>query len=421
MKHFLSIITSCILLTACMRNPVTGKQEIALVPSSMEIHLGSSTFVSMQQMEGGPYLVQPEITDYVKRIGMKLAAVSDRPDLPYEFVVLNNSTPNAWTLPGGKIAVNRGLLTELASEAELAAVLSHEIVHAAARHGAQGLERGLLLQTSLIGLGAVVSDHQYGDLIVGGASIGAGLVHLKYSRNAEFEADHYGMKYMAKAGYDLQSAVSLQEMFLRLAENKKSSWLEGLFATHPPSQERVEANRATAEEFPEGGFIGREEYQLMMQPLRSSQAAYAHLDEGYQALEKGDIEAALVSAKAGMKAIPQESQFYGLLGKAYLRQGDSQAALLALNDAIQRNGYFFDFYLQRGLAENNIGDCTAAKNDLEQSLTLLPTAEAHYTLGQLALKLGNREEAFEHFQKASSADTDIGKKAKEELEKLEII
>ena len=87
-------------------------------------------------------MIDPELTKYVNEVGQRLAAVSDR-KLPYEFVVINNSVPNAWALPGGKIAVHRGLLIELNSEAELAAVLGHEIVHAAARHGAKGMERGI--------------------------------------------------------------------------------------------------------------------------------------------------------------------------------------------------------------------------------------------------------------------------------------
>ena len=90
----------------------------------------------------------PELTTYVNEVGQKLAAVADR-KLPYEFVVLNNPVPNAWALPGGKIAVNRGLLTELKNESELAAVLGHEIVHAAARHGAKAQERGTLLQAGI--------------------------------------------------------------------------------------------------------------------------------------------------------------------------------------------------------------------------------------------------------------------------------
>ncbi len=126
-------------LTACGVNPVTGKREIQFVSEAAELQLGEQQYAPTRQSEGGDFKQLPELTSYVNEIGQKLAAVSDR-KLPYEFVVLNSSVPNAWALPGGKIAVNRGLLPELRSEAELAAVLGHEIVHAAARHGAKAQE-----------------------------------------------------------------------------------------------------------------------------------------------------------------------------------------------------------------------------------------------------------------------------------------
>ena len=141
---------SCLLVRArrsagCGVNPVTGKKEIQFVSEAQELKIGEQNYAPTRQGEGGDFDVLPELTAYVNEVGQKLAAVADR-KLPYEFVVLNNSVPNAWALPGGKIAVNRGLLTELKSEAELAAVLGHEIVHAAARHGAKAQERGTLLQ-----------------------------------------------------------------------------------------------------------------------------------------------------------------------------------------------------------------------------------------------------------------------------------
>src|SRR5690606_15645043 len=121
-----------------------------------------------QQSQGGELTVDPALTRYVQSVGDRLAAVSDR-QLPYEFVVLNNSVPNAWALPGGKIAVNRGLLVELNNEAELAAVIGHEIVHAAARHGAQAMERGMLMQGAML-IGVVAAQGtDYADYVVGGA------------------------------------------------------------------------------------------------------------------------------------------------------------------------------------------------------------------------------------------------------------
>src|SRR5688572_29594563 len=123
-SRFVAVLVSCTLLSTCGVNPVTGKKEIQFVSESQELQIGEKNYAPTRQGEGGDFTVLPDLTTYVNGVGQKLAAVADR-KLPYEFVVLNNSVPNAWALPGGKIAVNRGLLTELKSEAELAAVLGH--------------------------------------------------------------------------------------------------------------------------------------------------------------------------------------------------------------------------------------------------------------------------------------------------------
>ena len=234
-----------VFITGCSVNPVTGKSELIFVSEAEEIQLGQQNYVPTQQSQGGVYDVDPELAAYVQGVGNRLSQHAAR-DLPYEFVVLNNSVPNAWALPGGKIAINRGLLTELNSEAELAAVLGHEIVHADARHSAQQMTRGLLTQVLVVATSVATSDSDYGDLAVGGAAIGAQLITTRYGRQAELESDLYGMQYMSAAGYDPQGAVALQETFVRLSEGRRTDWLSGLFASHPPSMERVEANRQTA-------------------------------------------------------------------------------------------------------------------------------------------------------------------------------
>ena len=136
-KHCLTPIVSALLLAAlvagCAVNPVTGRNELSLFDETQEINLGTNQYGPTQQSQGGPYTADPELSEYVSKVGQRLARVSDR-SLPYEFIIIDDSTPNAWALPGGKIGINRGLLVRLNSEAELAAVLSHEIVHAAARH-----------------------------------------------------------------------------------------------------------------------------------------------------------------------------------------------------------------------------------------------------------------------------------------------
>src|SRR5690349_21474182 len=241
--RFLSVAAALGALTACGVNPVTGKKEIQFVSEAQELQIGEKNYSPTRQGEGGDLTVLPELTTYVNGIGQKLAAVSDR-KLPYEFVVLNNSVPNAWALPGGKIAVNRGLLTALENESELAAVLGHEIVHAAARHGAKAQERGTLMQAGLAvaQIGAVVEgvDQNVAGMLLQGAGVGAQMAQMKYGRDQELEADQYGMRYMKRAGYDPTGAVTLQEKFVKIANegDHKQSWVEGLFASHPPSTER---------------------------------------------------------------------------------------------------------------------------------------------------------------------------------------
>ena len=109
----LIILTGILALTAgCVVNPVTGQRELGVISTEQQINMGKQQYVPAQQMQGGQYVVDPGVTAYVQQVGQRLAAVSDVA-LPYEFVVLNNSVPNAWALPGGKIAVNRGLLVEM--------------------------------------------------------------------------------------------------------------------------------------------------------------------------------------------------------------------------------------------------------------------------------------------------------------------
>ena len=118
MRKFAFLLLPLLLIYGCAVNPVTGENELALISENEEISIGQKNYAPSRQMQGGDYTVDPELTVYVNTVGQKLAKVSDR-KLPYEFKVLNNSTPNAWALPGGKIAVNMGLLMELQSEAEL--------------------------------------------------------------------------------------------------------------------------------------------------------------------------------------------------------------------------------------------------------------------------------------------------------------
>ena len=407
------------ILAGCAVNPVTGDRELILVSSEQEVAMGMQNYTPMQQSQGGVYDVDPELTEYVQSIGKQLADVSDV-QLPYEFVVLNNSVPNAWALPGGKIAINRGLLTELDSEAELAAVLGHEIVHAAARHTAQQMSKGMLLQGLVVATSVVAGDSGYGDLAVGGASAAAQLITMKYGRSAELESDKYGMRYMFRAGYDPQGAVALQETFVRLSEGRNEDWLSGLLASHPPSQERVKENKKTAKKLGPGGKFGVDEFNLVMQKTLAAKPAYAAYDSGRKALAEEKTDDALALANEALASFPAEANFHALRGDVRLVNDQYDMAVTNYNRAINRRGDFFYYHLQRGIAKHELGQNDAAISDLENSLEFLPTAPAHYTLGEIKEGRGSVEEAIKHYKVVAKSGGEYGDAATAALVRLEL-
>lgn len=386
-RRGLLILTAAagIALSGCATNPVTGQSEIAFTSEAEEIQMGQESYLPGRQQEGGDYTLDPALSSYVNGVGQKLAAVADR-KLPYEFVVLNNSVPNAWALPGGKIALNRGLLTELNSEAELAAVLGHEIVHAAARHGAHSQERSVLMGLGLLIAAIALADKDYGALAVGGAAVGTAALGQKYSRDNEREADYYGMQYMARAGYDPRAAIKLQETFVRLAEGRNPGWLEGLFASHPPSQERVEANRETAKALPAGGETSVERYRRMIAPLKKVEPAYAAYDQGRKALAKDDYAKALALADKAIAIEPREGHFHELRADALLGQRNVNGAVAEYGRSISLNGKYFYPYLMRGMIREQLGDKAGARSDLLASYKLLPTEPAQKALNRLGVR-----------------------------------
>ena len=418
MRKAFILLLSAFVLYGCAVNPVTGKNELSLISESQEISVGQKNYGPSRQMQGGDYNVNPELSVYVNTVGQILARVSDR-KLPYEFVVLNNSTPNAWALPGGKIAVNRGLLLELKSEAELAAVLGHEIVHAAAKHGAQGMQRGMLLQGALIATSVVAPNNDYANLVVGGAQVAAGLVNTKYGRDDELEADYYGMEYMSRAGYDPMAAIGLQETFIRLNESRSQNWLAGLFASHPPSKERVEANRITAASLPKGGLVGRDIYQTKIASLVKDKKGYESYEKGRDALQKGDTKKASSFAQEAIGVEPREGHFYALLGDIKLKENRYNDALADYNRAIDLNRNYFYYYLQRGLTKKKLNRTQDASVDLQASAKLLPTAIAYNSLGELELSAGSPDKARQYFSEAASSDSPVGRAAQLSLLRLD--
>ncbi len=399
-KILISAVLTAGVLAGCAKNPVTGKNEISLVGQQWELDVGRQNYSPLRQSQGGDYVADPAVEKYVKEVGLKLAAVSDR-KLPYEFNVINDSTPNAWALPGGKIAINRGLLTELESEAELAAVLGHEIVHAAARHGARAQTRGLGLQAFVVGATIGLSDRLGGQGAQILSSVGAQLINQKYSRDAELESDLYGMKYMAEAGYDLRGAVELQQTFVKLSAGRGQSGFEKLFASHPASEERVRRNRATAAKFGPGGTDGRERYQRVMKTLIKTKPAYEAFEQARAAYNKGEKSKAESLVKKAIRIQPREALFHSAMGDIVADKKQFAAARKHFDKAISLNSDYFYYYLRRGQMNRVAKNFTAARRDLQKSIELLPTPDAQEQLGDVARLTNDPATAKKQYQLAA--------------------
>jgi predicted Zn-dependent protease len=262
-----------------------------------------------------------------------------------------------------------------------------------------------------VGIGAQNTD--YANLIVGGSQFGAQLISSKYGRDAESESDLYGMQYMKKAGYDPAAAVTLQETFVRLSKDRQSNFITGLFASHPPSPERVAANKVTLVKVGAGGEIGKEIYAQKVAKVKATQPAYRAYDDAIEALNKNDAVTATTLAQKAIAGEPREAKFQELLGDIALQQKKPQEALAYYAKAIKMQPDYFKPHVQSGIALFNMGKKAEAEPFLKRANALLPTAPGHALLGQIAEDRGDINGALQHYQVAASSNSEIGKEANE--------
>ena len=250
-----AIALSCALSASCALNPATGKPQLSLASQAQEIEIGKEAAQQVEQTIG--FVDNRELQSYVSSVGQTLAKGSERPDLPWEFHVVDDPTPNAFALPGGFIYVTRGLVDLLASEAQLASVLGHEVAHVTARHAVNQMSKQQLTQLGL-GLGGILFPGVERVSPLVGA--GLNLMFLKYSRDDEREADTIGFRYVNQRGYDVSE---FDDVFVALqrATTSEGGDLPNWLSTHPGAEERVERARALQASTPsKGGTSGRDVY-----------------------------------------------------------------------------------------------------------------------------------------------------------------
>src|SRR6267378_1812082 len=201
-----------------------------------EIALGKG---AAQEVERSAKMVtDPVVTEYVNRVGQNLVRNSDA-KVPFTIKVIDSDEINAFALPGGFFYVNSGLILRAQEESELAGVMAHEIAHVAARHGTKNATKGEIMQWASIPAMIFIPYSMAGYAMYQGLNLAIPLTFLKFSRDAEKEADFLGLQYMYKAGYDPNSYVTFFER-IQADEKRRPGTIPKVFSTHPPTPDRIE-------------------------------------------------------------------------------------------------------------------------------------------------------------------------------------
>jgi metalloendopeptidase OMA1, mitochondrial len=235
MKFIIQLVIAVFLFNSCSTTPISDRKSFILIPLSQEISLGKQAYKSA--LKDHKDSKSKNLTTLLRRVGNRIVQVSHMPKLDWEFRLIDSKEQNAFALPGGKVAVYTGMLEICKNEAGLATVLSHEIAHVIARHGAQRMSQQLVLTGALMGASLSLKNNTQRNIIM--SALGLGVLYgitLPFSRGDEGEADQIGLVYMAKAGYDPEEAIRFWQRFSKAKGDKgPPEWA----STHPADKTRV--------------------------------------------------------------------------------------------------------------------------------------------------------------------------------------
>ena len=246
-----------LVFTGCAVNPATGARELMLVSEGQEIQMGLQSDPAVVQTFG--LYPDSSVQQYVRGLGERLAARSERPKLPWTFRVVDDPVVNAFALPGGFIYITRGIMAYFNSEAELVSVLGHEIGHVTARHSAQQMSQQQLAQVGIVATAILVPETQD---YLGIAGAGLQLLFLKFSRDDERQADDLGFRYMTRLNYDPREMPSVFAMLNRVSAASGGGGTPGWLSTHPDPEDREQriAARVDSTTIPQNAIVNQAAY-----------------------------------------------------------------------------------------------------------------------------------------------------------------
>jgi predicted Zn-dependent protease len=361
-------------LAGCALDPVTGKSQLMMMSREQEIGIDKQQSVFQFSSDYG-VTQDGELNQYIGEVGKGLLPAVHR-SMPYNFNCVNAVYINAYAFPGGSIAVTRGILLDLDNEAQLAALLGHELGHVNARHSAEQATKGQLSSLLVGGLSVLAGTQGegLGQLTEQLGALGQGLFLSRYSRDNEREADSLGQEYMVKAGYSSKGFVGLMEMLNSLNKEKPSS-SQMLFATHPMSSERLQAavqRDNTLYKKSRSNPVNRERYMDKTASLRQKKGAILKMQEGEKYLAKEAYGDAQIAFKSAIHQAKKDYTAHVLMAKCLLIQKKSSQALSYANDAKQLYPSEPQGYYLAGLSNSAKKNHSQAFEDFKRCDELLP-------------------------------------------------
>jgi predicted Zn-dependent protease len=406
-------------LQGCATSPVTGQTILAGMSEREEIAVDRQQAPRQFSSDLGA-IQDANVNRYVSDVSGRLQAVVHRPQMPYSVRVVNANYVNAYTFPGGAMAITRGIMVELQDEAELAALLGHELAHVNARHAAQRQGQALVASVALATLAVAASDSKWSPLLEIGATVGASALLARYSRDNEHEADALGQGYMVKAGYPAEGMVRLHELLVR-ESGREPGLLEAMFSSHPMSGQRRDLAREAAQlqyGSSRNAPAGRERYMDRTAPLRAikptivacqkgelllsrkkpDQAeerfgqALRHSPQDYPSLlrmsqslqAQGKRRDAMAYARQAREAYPSEAQAMKHIASLHMAANAHEAALQELNAFDRALPGDPGIGFLRGVNQEALGQRDAAARSFRAFLKQVPNGQAsQYAQGRL--------------------------------------
>lgn len=400
----LSLSTAGFVLSGCALDPVTGKRQLVLMSEAEEISIDQKQSPQQFSMDYGP-CQDKALNNYVTEAGMAIATISHRPGMPYSFRCVNAVHVNAYAFPGGSIAVTRGILVELENEAELAALLGHEIGHVNARHTAERMTKGALMQLALVGTSGYVRSGEYASYApylekIGG--IGAGALLARYSRDDEREADRLGMKYMVEAGYNPRGMEGLMALLVKKATHKPNA-LELMFSTHPMGQDRFEtAQKRAGTEYGDKTHksLLRERFMDNTASLRQIKPALLDMQDGASHMAEKKFSQAETSFSSALNKVPNDYAALVMMAKCKMAlEKDHEASRYA---TLAKKVYPGEAHAVQisGISKLALNDFDSAYEDFAGFDQMMPGNTQIVFLKGIALDgMGERERAAREYYK----------------------